>query len=153
MTHPITAQVRARKLADAADMGIDHALIDRLVENFYASVRSDPLLAPIFAERIADWPPHLTRMKAFWAAILLGESGFAGNPMLKHVAIPIIESAHFDRWLALFDETLADLPLTDPARAHVSGHARNIARSLLMGIRIHRDGRVPGAAAQEVTHA
>lgn len=153
MTHPLTVQVRARKLTDAARMGIDHALIDRLVEQFYAAVRGDPMLAPIFADRIAAWPPHLARMKAFWAAILLGESGFTGNPMLKHVAIPQIEAPQFDRWLALFDQTLGTLGLSGEASAHIAGHARNIARSLLLGIRIHRDGHTPTTAAREASHA
>src|SRR5688572_27193407 len=39
--------------------GIDEALIERLVRGFYVKVRSDPLLGPIFDQRIVDWEPHL----------------------------------------------------------------------------------------------
>ena len=51
----ITAEIMART-------GIDEAMIDRLGRAFYAKVRKDPLLGPIFDTRIGDWAPHLQRM-------------------------------------------------------------------------------------------
>ena len=80
--------IRFRKRAEAAAVGIDDALVDRVVERFYDRVRQDALLGPIFAERIADWPVHLGRMKQFWRSILLGTGEFSGNPMVRHQAIP-----------------------------------------------------------------
>ena len=103
--HPLAVAARARKLARADALGIDAAFIDRLVETFYARIREDAVLGPIFAARIADWPPHLARMKQFWGAVLRESGGFTGNPMQKHVAIPRIEQAEFDRWLSLFEAT------------------------------------------------
>jgi len=50
------------------ETGIDEAMIDALVEGFYACVRDDRLIGPIFADRIADWGPHLAQMKLFWSS-------------------------------------------------------------------------------------
>ena len=50
-------EAASRAIRDAT--GIDEALIDRLVEDFYARVRDDALIGPVFAERIEDWAPHL----------------------------------------------------------------------------------------------
>ena len=41
--------------------GITEAMIERLVRGFYARVRTDAVLAPIFDARIRDWEPHLSR--------------------------------------------------------------------------------------------
>lgn len=151
--HPQTAQVRAAKLVAAEAIGIDPPFIDRLVEQFYARVREDPVLAPVFASRIADWPAHLARMKQFWAVILRGEGNFSGSPMALHVAIDAIEEFHFQRWLALFEVTLRDLEGDPAATALVAARARTIADSLLTGIRIHRDGRRDPQAMNGLAHA
>ena len=141
--HPTATAVRERKQADADRLGIDQPFIDRLVETFYGKVRVDPMLSPVFAARITDWPPHLDRMKAFWGSILRAEPAFSGNPMQKHVAILAIAEAEFDRWLALFAATLAELHAHPEAQGLINARARMIAQSLLTGIRIHRDGRNP----------
>ena len=98
--------------------------IRRFVERFYAAVRQDPELGPIFDARIAGaWPEHLDRMVDFWSSILLGSARYRGNPLDKHAAVPEIRSAHYDRWLALF-ETVLLAELAEPiardvvARAH-----------------------------------
>ena len=151
--HPLATAARNARLAQADALGIDHAFIDHLVERFYAKVRSDAVLGPIFAARIADWAPHLARMKGFWAAVLRGEGGFSGNPMARHTAIPGIDSFHFRRWLILFEATLRELE-GDPAVTRlISDRAHTIADSLLTGIRIHRDGRRDLSALKGLSHA
>ncbi|MDQ2793624.1 MAG: group III truncated hemoglobin [Bacteroidota bacterium] len=82
--------------------------IRRLIDAFYALVRQDELLGPVFASRIPDghWPTHLDTMTRFWTAALLGQAaGYRGNPGAKHMYLPI-EKAHFTRWLALFGQTV-----------------------------------------------
>ena len=81
--------------------------IETFVNGFYDKVRRDDMLAPVFASRIADaaWPEHLQRMYAFWNAILFAETGFRGNPMQKHLSLPV-GTKHFDRWLLLFQQTI-----------------------------------------------
>ncbi len=136
--HAIKA--RAEKRAAAVAIGVDSAYISELVETFYASIREDDLLAPIFAERIADWPRHLDRMKQFWRSVLHNSGEFSGNPMLKHMVIPGLEQRHFVRWLELFYATLGELDSSAAASELVGGRARNIADSLLTGIAVRRDG-------------
>jgi len=49
------AERHERISAEMADRtGITEAMIERLVHAFYAKVRSDPVLAPVFEARIAD---------------------------------------------------------------------------------------------------
>ena len=136
---------RDNKHDAAARAGIDDALIDRLVEGFYARIQADEALGPIFAARVANWAPHLARMKDFWASVAIEGGRFRGNPLLKHVAIREITSAHFERWLALWQTTLVDLAPTPEAEAFFQLRAERIANSLMLGISIHRDGILPAA--------
>jgi hemoglobin len=140
-THSTAA--REAKKAAAEAVGVDEAYIGLLVESFYARIRNDALLGPIFGSRIKLWPEHLERMKQFWRSVLHNSGSFSGNPMLKHVAIPQIEAAEFSHWLALFDQTLAETAPSEAARHLIIDRARMIADSLLTGIRIHRDGILP----------
>ena len=80
-------------------------------------------------------------MKHFWASVLHASGSFSGNPMQKHIAIPGIEESEFRRWLMLFEETLAAIAPSEEATDMVTARARQIADSLLTGIRLHRDGR------------
>ena len=114
------------------ETGIDEAMIDALVETFYARVRTDHLIGPIFAERIDDWGPHLAQMKLFWSSIALSTGVYQGRPMPKHLPLPI-DARHFDRWLEVFVETARDIcpPL---AANHFIERARRIAESLELGI-------------------
>lgn len=133
-------RARAKKTAQAHALGINDAVISNLVESFYGAVRSDPLLGPIFESHVADWTPHLARMKDFWASITLESGRFRGNPMLKHMAIGSLDGVHFDRWLVLWNRTLDEV-IADEAAAQVFREAaERIAGSLLTGIQIQRDG-------------
>ena len=86
--------------------GIDEAMIRRLVHAFYARVRADALLAPVFEARVAeaDWPAHLERMCAFWSSVALMTGRYHGRPMQAHAPLPV-QAGHFDRWLELFRAT------------------------------------------------
>ncbi|WAC60981.1 group III truncated hemoglobin [Brevundimonas sp. SL130] len=114
------------------ETGIDEAMIDALVEGFYARVRTDHLIGPIFAERIDDWGPHLAQMKLFWSSVALSTGVYQGRPMPKHLPLPI-DARHFDRWLEVFVETARDL-CPPVAAAHFIERARRIAESLELGI-------------------
>jgi hemoglobin len=119
----------------AAERAVDDALIERVVRAFYAKVREDPLLAPVFAARIEDWEPHLARMFAFWSSVMVTPGRYRGNPMAKHAPLPV-DAAHFDRWLALFADTAAEL-CTAPVAARFVERSRRIAQSLELGIAAH----------------
>jgi hemoglobin len=79
-----------------------------LVDQFYGKVREDKLLAPIFNERIGDrWPQHLETMYTFWQTVLLKEHTYYGSPFVPHANLPV-EKEHFNRWMELFSETIAE---------------------------------------------
>jgi hemoglobin len=121
----ITAEIVART-------GIDETMIERLVHGFYAKVRDDALLGPIFADRVEDWDPHLERMCAFWSSVALMTGRYHGNPMSKHLPLPV-DGAYFDRWLALFEQTARET-CPPEAEAHFVERARRIAESIELGI-------------------
>jgi hemoglobin len=121
----ITVQIQA-------DTGIDEAMIERLVQAFYARVRADPLIGPVFDARIVDWEPHLQQMYAFWSSVALMSGRYHGQPMAKHLPLPI-EAKHFDRWLALFEATARET-CPPPAARHFIERAARIAESLELGI-------------------
>ena len=89
------------------ETGIDEAMIDALVETFYARVRDDRLIGPIFADRITDWGPHLGQMKLFWSSVALSTGVYQGRPMPKHLPLPI-DARHFDRWQEVFARRIAE---------------------------------------------
>jgi hemoglobin len=80
--------------------------IARLVDEFYARIRQDPVLGPVFARAIpGDWGPHLAIMRNFWSSVMLTSGRYKGNPVAVHKHVDGIEMELFDHWLALFDET------------------------------------------------
>lgn len=127
------ARRREQATAEIAERtGIDEAMIERLVRCFYARVRDDALLGPIFAARIVDWEPHLGRMCAFWSSVALMTGCYHGQPMQAHLPLPI-DARHFDRWLSLFEQTAREV-CPPPAADHFLDRARRIAESLELGI-------------------
>ena len=125
--------LREQMIADiAARPGIDEPMIDRLVRRFYAKIRTDALLGPVFDARIRDWEPHLQRMCAFWSSVALMSGRYHGSPMTKHLPLPV-DAAHFDRWLELFEETAREV-CPPVAAEHFIERARRIAESLELGI-------------------
>jgi hemoglobin len=117
-----------------AETGIDEVMIDALVRGFYTRVRADDLLAPVFNARISDWEPHLQRMCAFWSSVALLTGRYHGQPMQKHLPLPV-DAEHFDRWLALFEETAHEL-CPPKAAEHFIERAHRVAESLELGIAI-----------------
>jgi len=127
------AERRARITAEiVAKTGITEALIERLGREFYAKVRSDEVLGPIFEARISDWEPHLQRMFAFWSSVALMSGRYHGSPMAKHMPLPV-DADHFDRWLQLFETTAREVCAPEAA-THFVELARRIAASLELGI-------------------
>ena len=100
-----------------------------LVHRFYARVREDELLSPVFARHVDDWPAHLSQLVDFWSAMLRGTRRFSGAPVQRHNALPGLDAAMFARWLALFRQTTGELENT--GMAHVAmGMAERVAATL-----------------------
>jgi len=110
--------------------GIDEAALQRLVRLFYARVREDAALGPVFEDAIADWPEHLDKLTAFWSSVMLTSGRYKGNPVaahLKHQAR--ITPALFERWLEIWAVTTTDI-LPPEAAAAMQAKAARIAQSL-----------------------
>ena len=124
----------SRPLRRPVHPDIDEAMIERLVRHFYARVRRDPALGPIFARVIpADWEPHLKTMMAFWSSVMLMSGRYKGQPMPKHIALTDVRPTHFARWLALFEQSARAVCPTDIAALFVD-RAQRIAQSLQLGM-------------------
>lgn len=118
-------------------VGISEPMIRDLVHAFYAKVRRDPLLGPIFNARVHDWDTHLATLCKFWSSVTLLTGTYKGRPMVVHAAIPEIDAPHFARWLALFAETANEI--CPPAAAEVFiDRSQRIGYSLKQGIDIQR---------------
>ncbi len=95
--------------------------IAALVDTFYARVRQDELLGPVFERVVGDaWEPHLEKMCAFWSSLVLASGRYKGNPMMAHLRLlPRIGIHHFERWLNLWRQTTAEL-------VHTAGRGRTL---------------------------
>lgn len=131
-------RVRRAEAEVAIAMGVTEAFIDRLVESFYARVREDALLGPIFGRVIDDWAPHLAKMKDFWSGVALRTGRYHGRPMPAHVAIGGLTPAHFEHWLGLFHATLQDISPNPAVTDYFIDRAQRIAQSLAMGVELHQ---------------
>jgi hemoglobin len=115
---------RVRPLVRMTDI-CSEADVRRLVDEFYAKVRADALLNPIFSDVAqVDWTHHLPKMYAFWNGMILGLPGYNGRPFPLHAVLPV-DKTHFNRWLELFKATL-DENFSGPG----ADRARNAAASI-----------------------
>lgn len=121
-----------------AAVGITEEMIRDLVHGFYARVRADGVLGPIFNGAISDWDAHLAKLCDFWSAVTLMTRRFNGVPMRTHALLPGIESAHFVRWLEIFRQAARDI-CPPAAAALFIERAELIGRSLEAGITMHRE--------------
>jgi hemoglobin len=118
---------------------ITEADIEKLVPAFYARVREDEVLGPIFNGAIEDWPHHLDKLQAFWSSVLLTSGRYKGQPMIAHVRHEkFMTAANFARWLALWRQTSTEL-LTPDAAASFHEKAERIAESLQLGVQFYRN--------------
>jgi hemoglobin len=119
-----------------ARTGIDEAMLDRLVRVFYTRARRDPLIGPIFEERVHDWETHFTRITAFWSSVALMSGRYHGQPMAAHLPLPV-DTPHFDRWLEIFASTAREI-CPPAAAAYLIERAHRIADSLELGLAAHK---------------
>jgi hemoglobin len=121
-------------LAPGHAVGVTEEMIHDLVHAFYAKVRVDPALAPIFNRAIGDdWDHHLAKMCDFWSSVVLMTGRFKGAPMATHARLPELRATHFARWLHLFAQTAASVCPPEAAALFVA-KSQIIAQSLQLGI-------------------
>jgi hemoglobin len=105
---------------------------DELVSRFYARIRHDPMLGPVFNAAVKDWDAHLQKLCAFWASVMFGAGSYKGNPFAAHKERGITPPM-FDRWLQLWQETALEVLSPTDAEAYVA-KATRIAESLKLGL-------------------
>ena len=113
---------------------IDEEMIRTLVHGFYARIREDEEIGPIFNGAIGEgWDAHLAKMCDFWSSVMLMTGRYKGNPMVVHSRLKTVRPEHFERWLALFRQTARTVCPAEIAELFI-GRAEIIARSLKLGI-------------------
>lgn len=130
-----TMVVDGRPLPEA----LDEAMIRAVVHRFYAEVRRDPLIGPVFEAAIApdEWPRHLAKLCDFWSATLLRTGRYAGRPLPPHLNIPDLGEEHFRRWLQLFRDTVQQLCPPEVAALFMD-RALRIAHSFRLAVAFSR---------------
>ncbi|UCU97809.1 group III truncated hemoglobin [Acidovorax radicis] len=107
--------------------------ITALVHGFYADVRQDALLGPVFEQALhGRWDAHLQRLVDFWSTVALGTRSFRGNVFGKHMALEGVTPAHFAAWVGLWQKHTQQLFAPDVAR-ELQLAAHGIARNLFRG--------------------
>lgn len=116
------------------DQPLDDTMIAAVVDEFYARVRRDPVLGPVFNGAIADWDEHLQKLASFWSSVMLRSGRYKGNPVAAHLRQKeVITPAMFDRWLTLWSEVTFELLPAEAARA-MQARAAMIAESLKLAL-------------------
>ncbi|MCP1538626.1 group III truncated hemoglobin [Methylorubrum extorquens] len=114
---------------------LTEAALAAFLDAFYARVRRDPLIGPVFAAKIPDeaWPRHLATIHDFWSSVLLKTGRYKGNPFGRHLGIEGINPAHFARWLGLFEDTAREVFVPEIAGILIE-RAHRIGDSLKSGL-------------------
>lgn len=126
---------------------ITEATIRHLIDAFYAKVRADGALGPIFDRAIGDeWDAHVATMRDFWSSVMRTSGRYKGNPVAVHRAVEGITPPLFERWLGLFALTCDEL--FEPAiAAAFTAKAERIAESLKLSLFYRPDRPWPASAA------
>lgn len=113
-------------------------LVRRLLAAFYAKVRRDAELGPVFDDIIGDrWPAHMMRIEAFWFRALQLSRGYHGPDFMPaHLMHGTIKASQLERWLALFADALNET-VPQPLQAK----CMHVARSMVDNLRLCLDRR------------
>jgi hemoglobin len=113
---------------------MDDSGLKGLVDAFYARVRADEALGPIFNDAVGDWPEHLAKLADFWSSVMLSSGRYKGQPVPAHAQHRHrITPALFERWLEIWTQVTDDL-MEPGAAAALQAKARRIAESLQLAL-------------------
>lgn len=109
----------------------NRADLDILIDEFYARVRKDDLIGPIFNTRV-DWDAHVPKIKNFWDTLLFGAENYEGRPFPPHIPLGL-KVEHFERWLQIFFATV-DEKFEGRRADEIKHRALNMGRNFLINL-------------------
>ncbi|MDF0490091.1 group III truncated hemoglobin [Sphingomonas sp. H39-1-10] len=131
---------------------IDEAGLERLIDAFYARIRVDAELGPIFNDAIEDWPEHLDKLVSFWSSVMLTTGRYKGQPVPAHKKHQHrLAPALFERLLTLWAEVTNE-QMTARAAAALQAKAARIAESLQLALFFRPDRRPVPRPAPATDH-
>jgi hemoglobin len=126
---------------DARQAAEIEAGLPALLERFYARVRADQDLGPVFDDAVEDWEQHLRVLADFWSSVMLASGRYKGNPMQVHLRHGArISSEMFGRWLALWTATTDEM-MSPAVAAAMQAKAARIAQSFDLALHFRTDPR------------
>lgn len=113
----------------STDLG-SRADVHDLIVAFYREIVFDEVLAPVFVEVAeVDWAVHIPKLVDYWCRVLLNQPGYDGFILGPHREVHDREPfrpEHFERWLALWEESI-DGRWAGPTAERAKSHARRMA--------------------------
>lgn len=127
--------------------------IERLTRAFYGKALADTMIGYLFTEVAhLDLEAHLPDIADFWETILLGGDAYRGGAFAVHADLHAkspLRGGHFDRWVALWTQTVDELFAGENAE-EAKRHARRVASAFhrrLQGVPVEQDV-APGGILQ-----
>jgi hemoglobin len=101
--------------------------LHELMVRFYGALVRDPLVGRYFAE--LDLSAHIPRIVAFWSTALFRTRRYSGNAFLPHQRLEGLTSAHFARWIQIFEREVGEA-FEGPNAKRILSNAHRIAYSM-----------------------
>jgi hemoglobin len=113
---------------------------ERLVRAFYGRALTDPIIGWLFTDVAKlDLEAHVPVLTDFWDTLLLGARTYDRGAFHPHAALHAkvgLRAGHFERWLALWYETVDEL-FAGPNAELSKAHAFRLASAFRMRLAAH----------------
>lgn len=123
---PAAAEREIDAETEARARAIIEKAFEAAIDSFYAKVRHDDVIGPVFLAALHDWESHKRTMVDFWSRAVLGTERYKGMPLPPHVRLRLGQP-HFDSWLKLWKEACEET-MPEPLADHVGRISTNMSR-------------------------
>ena len=130
--------------------------VERLVRAFYGRALTDEIIGFIFTDVAKlDLEAHVPQITAFWETVLLDAKTYHRSAFEPHAALNAkvtLRAGHFERWLALWGDTIDELFAGERAVA-AKAHAMRVAYAFHGRLRTMEPPAPPaGGGPLAITH-